>query len=104
WQPEEDELIIKLRSMGKKWDDISKVLPGRSPTSCHLHYQNYIECQLQWDENQKNQLAIIYERFKSEMWVMVAREMKIPWRTTEEIHWVLGEEEIVQRAGRVPFS
>jgi Myb-like DNA-binding protein len=45
-----------------KWENISKRLPGRSPISCRLHYQNYLERQSQWDEAQKNKLASIYER------------------------------------------
>jgi len=43
-------------------------------------------------------------RFKSEMFVMIAREMNIPWRAAEAMHWQLGEEEIARRAGTVPFS
>ncbi|RPB26288.1 hypothetical protein L211DRAFT_758014, partial [Terfezia boudieri ATCC MYA-4762] len=104
WTPQEDALITQLRSMGKKWDDISKTLSGRSPTSCRLRYQNYLERQPEWDEGRKNQLAMLYERLKPEMWVMIAREMKIPWRAAEAMHWQLGEEEIARRAGTVPFS
>ncbi|KAF8426657.1 hypothetical protein EV426DRAFT_702260 [Tirmania nivea] len=104
WTPQEDALIIQLRGMGKKWDDISKALPGRSPISCRLHYQNYLERRPEWDEGQKNLLAMLYERLKSDMWVIIAREMKIPWRAAEAMHWQLGEEEIARRAGTVPFS
>lgn len=43
-------------------------------------------------------------RFKSEMWVMIAHEMKIPWRAAEAMHWQLGEEDLAKRAGTVPFS
>ena len=63
WTAQEDALIIQLRGMGKKWDDISKALPGRSPISCRLHYQNYLERRSEWDEDRKNQLAMLYERY-----------------------------------------
>ena len=66
WTPEEDALIIQLRGIGKKWDDISKALPGRSPTSCRLRYQNYLERQPEWDEDRKNLLAMLYERYEDE--------------------------------------
>lgn len=62
WSPEEDSLIIELRGSGMKWDDISKRLPGRSPISCRLHYQNYLERRSEWDEERKNKLARLYER------------------------------------------
>lgn len=62
WTPEENELIIKLRGDGMKWDDVSKQLPGRSAISCRLHYQNFLERRPDWDEEKKNKLARLYER------------------------------------------
>lgn len=35
---------------------------------------------------------------------MVAKEMEIPWRAAEAMHWQLGEREMARRAGVVPFS
>ncbi|KAL2160216.1 hypothetical protein VTH06DRAFT_1389 [Thermothelomyces fergusii] len=104
WSPEEDALIIELRGSGMKWDDISKRLPGRSSISCRLHYQNYLERRSEWDEERKNKLARLYERFKPEMWAKVAEEMQVPWRAAEAMHWQLGEAEMARRAGVVPFS
>ncbi|KAK4038924.1 hypothetical protein C8A01DRAFT_17021 [Parachaetomium inaequale] len=104
WSPEEDALIIELRGSGMKWDDISKRLPGRSSISCRLHYQNYLERRSEWDEERKNKLARLYERFKPEMWAKVAEEMQVPWRAAEAMHWQLGEIEMARRAGVVPFS
>ncbi|KAK0706836.1 hypothetical protein B0T26DRAFT_680460 [Lasiosphaeria miniovina] len=104
WSPEEDALIIELRGSGMKWDDISKRLPGRSSISCRLHYQNYLERRSEWDEERKNKLARLYERFKPEMWAKVAEEMQVPWRAAEAMHWQLGEADMARRAGVVPFS
>ncbi|KAK0732653.1 hypothetical protein B0T21DRAFT_384877 [Apiosordaria backusii] len=104
WSPEEDALIIELRGRGMKWDDISKRLPGRSSISCRLHYQNYLERRSEWDEERKNKLARLYERFKPEMWAKVAEEMQVPWRAAEAMHWQLGETEMARRAGVVPFT
>ena len=63
WSPEEDAKIIQLRGDGMKWEDISKRLPGRSAISCRLHYQNYLERRSEWDEDRKNKLARLYERY-----------------------------------------
>ncbi|KAI1340116.1 myb-like DNA-binding domain-containing protein [Xylariaceae sp. FL0016] len=104
WSPEEDAVIIDLRGSGMKWDDISKRLPGRSPISCRLHYQNYLERRSEWDEERKNKLARLYERFKPEMWAKVAEEMAIPWRAAEAMHWTLGEQDMARRAGTTPFT
>ncbi|OXV08366.1 hypothetical protein Egran_03872 [Elaphomyces granulatus] len=104
WSADEDTLIIELRGRGMKWEDISKRLPGRSAISCRLHYQNYLERRSEWDEDRKNKLARLYERFKAEMWAKVAEEMAIPWRAAEAMHWQLGEQEMARRAGVVPFS
>lgn len=104
WSADEDALIIDLRGSGMKWEDISKRLPGRSAISCRLHYQNYLERRSEWDEERKNKLARLYERFKPEMWAKVAEEMAIPWRAAEAMHWQLGEQDMARRAGVTPFS
>ena len=63
WSQDEDAKIIELRGNGMKWEDISKQLPGRSAISCRLHYQNYLERRSEWDEDRKNKLARLYERY-----------------------------------------
>lgn len=35
---------------------------------------------------------------------MVAKEMEIPWRSAEAMHWKLGEQDMARRAGVTPFS
>ncbi|KAL7903957.1 hypothetical protein GGI35DRAFT_484922 [Trichoderma velutinum] len=104
WSTEENAIIIELRGRGMKWDEASKRLPGRSAISCRLHYQNYLERRSEWDEERKNKLARLYERFKSDMWAKVAEELAVPWRAAEAMHWQLGEADMARRAGVVPFS
>ncbi|KAG5929394.1 hypothetical protein E4U53_002458 [Claviceps sorghi] len=104
WSSAEDSLIIELRGYGMKWEDVSKHLPGRSAISCRLHYQNYLERRSSWDEERKNKLARLYERFKAEMWAKVAEELVVPWRAAEAMHWQLGEIDMAKRAGVVPFT
>ena len=62
WTPNENSLIIELCGSGMKWEDISKRLRGRSAISFRLHYQNYLERRSEWDEEEKNKLARLYER------------------------------------------
>ncbi|KAK4667074.1 hypothetical protein QC763_305940 [Podospora pseudopauciseta] len=96
WSTEEDNKIINLRGQGNKWDDISKLPPGRSSVSCRLHYPNYLE-QPERDEERKNEFARKYERLKSEMWTILAKEMQV----AEAMNWKLGKIEMVRRAGVV---
>jgi hypothetical protein len=63
WSQSEDQSIIEMRGRGMKWEDISRELPGRSAISCRLHYQNYLERRAEWDEERKNKLARLYERY-----------------------------------------
>lgn len=76
WSPEEDALIIELRGSGMKWDDVSKRLPGRSSISCRLHYQNYLERRSEWDEERKNKLARLYDRYES--WIRRRYDIPAP--------------------------
>lgn len=52
-----------------KWDDISKRVPGRSPLSCRLHYQNFLGKRNEWGEEQKNKLSRLYQ------WYVTARTL-----------------------------
>lgn len=63
WSAREDALIIEFRNKHMKWKEISDELPGRSATSCRLHYQNYLEKRCVWNEDRKNKLARLYERW-----------------------------------------
>ncbi|WPH04234.1 Hypothetical protein R9X50_00712300 [Acrodontium crateriforme] len=98
WTADEDASIIELRGNGMKWEDISKHLPGRSAISCRLRFQNYLERRSEWDEEKKNKLARLYERFKKDMWEKISKEMQLPWRAAEAMHWQIGEIEMAQRA------
>ncbi|PNS14500.1 hypothetical protein CAC42_3786 [Sphaceloma murrayae] len=98
WSAEEDAAIIELRGNGMKWEDISRNLPGRSAISCRLRFQNYLERRSEWDEEKKNKLARLYERFKKDMWEKIAKEMALPWRAAEAMHWQIGEVEMASRA------
>ena len=38
------------------------------------------------------------------MWAPIAKELSVPWRAAEAMHWALGEQEMARRAGSVPFA
>ena len=38
------------------------------------------------------------------MWVGIANDLSVPWRTLEAMHWFLGEQEMARRARVVPFA
>jgi hypothetical protein len=117
WTSDEDAAIIELRGNGMKWEDISREVPGRSAISCRLRFQNYLERRSEWDEEMKNKLARLYIRFvpcavanigdlanmtalrfQGEMWEKISKELALPWRAVEAMHWQLGEHDIAKRA------
>ncbi|KAL2186377.1 hypothetical protein L209DRAFT_743703 [Thermothelomyces heterothallicus CBS 203.75] len=60
--PEEDALLVWLRSLGMKWVDIKKYFPGRNRASCAARYQYYCAKYGECEEKRKNELAWEYER------------------------------------------
>lgn len=38
------------------------------------------------------------------MWAEVARDLGIPWRTVEAMHWIIDKQEMARRAGVTPFA
>ena len=57
-----EDLVVKLRESGMKWENISKRIPGRSAIGCRLYYHQNLARRSQWDEDRKNELARLYER------------------------------------------
>lgn len=38
------------------------------------------------------------------MWTPIARDLCIPWRAVEALHWQMGRDEMSRRAGVTPFA
>lgn len=38
------------------------------------------------------------------MWTPIARDLGVPWRVVEAMHWHMGRDEMSRRAGVTPFS
>ncbi|KAH7082106.1 hypothetical protein FB567DRAFT_630541 [Paraphoma chrysanthemicola] len=98
WTTGEDDLLIQLVEENIEWHHIVKEFPGRSLLDCQLRCQNLLEKQTRWDEGMVNKFAKLYARYKDQMWQIIASELKIPWRSAESMHWMLGEVELTARA------
>lgn len=44
------------------------------------------------------------DRLKSDMWTPIARDLGVPWRVVEAMHWHMGRDEMSRRAGVTPFA
>ena len=40
----------------------------------------------------------LWRRFRKDMWEKISKEMQLPWRAAEAMHWQIGEVEMAQRA------
>ncbi|KAL9035872.1 MAG: hypothetical protein Q9180_004618 [Flavoplaca navasiana] len=99
WSDADSDKLLKLRGVNTKWDEIARHFPGRTPTACRLRYQNYLEKKYDWNDEKKKSLAVLYDRRKEEMWTQIGQDLNIPWRAVEDMHWVIGQEEMVDLAG-----
>jgi hypothetical protein len=48
--------------------------------------------------NVMNNMLTTMNRFKKDMWEKISKEMALPWRAAEAMHWQIGEVEMAQRA------
>ncbi|KAL8933490.1 MAG: hypothetical protein Q9211_005750 [Gyalolechia sp. 1 TL-2023] len=99
WSKSDSEELLKLRGDNMKWEDIAGQFPGRTSTACRLRYQNYLERKHDWTDEKKAKLARLYDRYKHEMWEGISRELQIPWRAVEDMHWVMGQVDMANLAG-----
>ncbi|KAL8769821.1 MAG: hypothetical protein Q9209_004259 [Squamulea sp. 1 TL-2023] len=99
WSEADNEKLLRLRGANMKWDDVARHFEGRTNTACRLRYQNYLEKKHDWTDEKKKSLAVQYERRKQEMWEPIARELMVPWRAVEDMHWALGQVDMANLAG-----
>ncbi|KAL8718606.1 MAG: hypothetical protein Q9225_004269 [Loekoesia sp. 1 TL-2023] len=99
WSKSDSEELLRLRGDNMKWEDIARHFPGRTSTACRLRYQNYLERKHDWTDEKKAKLARLYDRYKHEMWEGISKELQIPWRAVEDMHWVIGQVDMANLAG-----
>ncbi|KAJ5626352.1 hypothetical protein N7510_002661 [Penicillium lagena] len=66
-------------------------------TAGRLRYRT-LEQPRHWTEENKDCLAQEYARLKEYMLSKIGERMAIPWRAAEDLHWQLGEQELIRRA------
>ncbi|KAI4167958.1 MAG: hypothetical protein LQ343_006752 [Gyalolechia ehrenbergii] len=99
WSKSDSEELLRLRGDNMKWEDVARHFPGRTSTACRLRYQNYLERKYDWTDEKKAKLARLYDRYKHEMWEGISKELQIPWRAVEDMHWVMGQVDMANLAG-----
>lgn len=67
------------------------------------HWTHWDDTPPQLGEQGEHRLTI-QTRFKAEMWQKVAKEVGVPWRAAEAMHWQLGEADIARRVGAEIFT
>ncbi|KAG6144959.1 hypothetical protein E4U38_001389 [Claviceps purpurea] len=98
WSGDEEISLFAYRGDGMSWQDIAKLLPGRTTDGCRRHYTAQTSTGPAWPQERKNELCKRYERLKRNMWAKIGDVLKIPWQSVESIHWRLGAEGMAQRA------
>lgn len=73
WTSYEDALITERREVqNMNWEDISRELPGRDPTSCRLRYQKHLEGR--WTTEEDALLKELRER-KNMQWEEISKQL-----------------------------
>ncbi|KAM0797589.1 hypothetical protein BDR22DRAFT_824214 [Usnea florida] len=86
WSPEEEQLLVSLRTGNKAWGEISKTLSGRSIKACQQRYEyirnlegHHEPCK-RWTKPEVEHLESLVERIGPQ-WTEIAQEF--PGRSTE---------------------
>ncbi|KAG6188744.1 hypothetical protein E4U27_007023 [Claviceps purpurea] len=103
WSGHEETSLFAYRRSGMLWEDISKLLSGRTVTSCQAYFYRQAAIGPGWSQERKNKLCKLYDSLKPSMWAKIGEELKVRWEVAEDMHWRLGAVEMAQRAG-VPLS
>ncbi|KAG6079644.1 hypothetical protein E4U16_000883 [Claviceps sp. LM84 group G4] len=104
WSGDEETLLFAYKRCGMKdWEDISRLLPGRTADGCSNYHARQSKTGPAWPQERKNELCKLYESLKSSMWAKIGEELKMEWEHAEYMHWRLGAAGMAERAG-VPLS
>ncbi|KAI1181351.1 hypothetical protein F5B17DRAFT_328409 [Nemania serpens] len=74
WQSEEDAKLIKLLAWGNNWTAISDALPGRSKTSCMMHYYQTLAHRMRLGSTP---IVQTYIRHRARIWESVGKELSV---------------------------
>jgi Myb-like DNA-binding domain len=96
WTPKEDEVLIKLKSEGHTWAEISKFF-NKPATTCGSHYTVLMKNAVEWNPELDQKLENAYLRHRDSMWKAIGSELEIPWRAAEDRMWDLGKKKFVKK-------
>ncbi|KAG6242755.1 hypothetical protein E4U25_003062 [Claviceps purpurea] len=89
WSEDEETLLFAQRRSKISWDEIAKLLPGRTAASCQSHHSQQSTTGPAWHEERTNELCQLYVSLKSRMWAKIGEELKVRWEVAEDMHWRL---------------
>ncbi|KAG5921146.1 hypothetical protein E4U61_007079 [Claviceps capensis] len=99
WSGDEETLLFAHRRSNMSWDEIAKLLPGRTATSCYTQHFQQSATGPAWPQERKNNLCKLYMSLKPSMWAKIGQELKVRWEVAEDLHWRLGAKKMAKRAG-----
>ncbi|KAI0410360.1 hypothetical protein F5X98DRAFT_359719 [Xylaria grammica] len=89
WRPEENRMLIQLFALGHNWTAISNALPGRSTTSCMMHYHQTLSQQMRLGSSI---IIQAYIRHRTRIWESIGRELGISTNEAETMFLYLCRE------------
>ncbi|KAG6282558.1 hypothetical protein E4U09_000565, partial [Claviceps aff. purpurea] len=76
WSGDEETLLFAQGWSNISWDEIAKLLPGRTASTCYTHHSQQSTTGPAWHEESTNKLCQLYVRVKSSMWAKIGEELK----------------------------
>ncbi|KAG6169019.1 hypothetical protein E4U11_004869 [Claviceps purpurea] len=99
WSGYEETLLFAQRRSKISWDEIAKLLPGRTAAGCQTHHFVQSATGPEWPQERKNKLCKLYVSLKSSMWAKIGEELMVPWECAESMHWRLRGKIMAIRSG-----
>ncbi|KAI0525832.1 hypothetical protein F5B22DRAFT_657092 [Xylaria bambusicola] len=101
WRPEEDEKLVRLLAWGSTWAAISNALPGRSQTSCMMHYRQTLAHRMRLG---LNPVVQTYARHRARIWEDIGKELSVSADEAETMFLYLCRESptMLQKNGTLP--
>ncbi|KAL0633290.1 hypothetical protein Q9L58_007795 [Maublancomyces gigas] len=85
WSASDDELLLRMKSSGKKWIEISPLFPGKTSNACRKRHARLVtHAQVEWDELKERDLAVEFVNAKVGFFKMIAGNLKLEWRQVEK--------------------
>lgn len=76
-----------VQSLGKKWDEIARNMPGRNASQCSQRWRRRFKpekVRTNWSKQEDHQLLVLYEKYGSN-WQMISKEMIGGHRTGKQV-------------------